>query len=143
VTSRNVLSNVLFAAAVILAAAPGAPAGAAPPPAAAGSGGATQAGHSGLYDQASLEALWEQAGGSHSTAVNAACHGMQESSGNRDASSPNPDGGTNWGLWQLDTRGVGAGYSVAQLEDPLMNARITVAATRNGTNWAQWATPGC
>jgi hypothetical protein len=138
--SKNTLSVLLLAASVGSAVAPG-PAAAAP--AAAGPGGAPAAGHAGLYGMSSLEALWEQAGGSLSTAVNAACHGMQESSGNRDASSPNPDGGVNYGLWQLDTRGVGAGYTPAQLQDPLTNARITVMATRNGTDWSRWATPGC
>lgn len=48
-TSRNVLSNALFAAAVILAALPGAPAGATPA-AGGGSGGSVPAGHGGLYD---------------------------------------------------------------------------------------------
>jgi hypothetical protein len=133
--SKNTLSVLLLAASVGSAVVPA--------PAAAEPGGAPAAGHAGLYGMSSLEALWEQAGGSPSTAVNAACHGMQESSGNRDASSPNPDGGVNYGLWQLDTRGVGAGYTPAQLQDPLTNARITVMATRNGTDWSHWATPGC
>lgn len=93
---------------------------------------------------AQLQQLWQQAGGSAATAVNAACHAMQESSGDPQATSPNPDGGTNVGLWQLDTPGgVGAGYTVDQLKDPLTNARITVMATRNGTDWTEWATPGC
>jgi hypothetical protein len=135
VLSKNALSVLLLAGAVVSAAGP-APAAAAPAAPAA-------AGRAGRYDMSSLEALWEQAGGSPSTAVNAACHGMQESSGNPGSSSPNPDGGTNYGLWQLDTRGKGAGYSPGQLEDPLTNARITVAATGDGTNWSSWATPGC
>jgi hypothetical protein len=142
VVSKNTLSVLLLAASVASAAAP-APAVAASGGAAAASGGAAAAGHAGTYGMSSLEALWEQAGGSPSTAVNAACHGMQESSGDRYSSSPNPDGGTNYGLWQLDTKGKGAGYSPGQLEDPLTNARITVAATGGGTNWSSWATPGC
>src|SRR6266700_6798238 len=115
--SKNTLSVLLLAASVVSAGTPAA------------------VRHAGAYDQASLEALWEQAGGSTSTARNAGCHGMQESSGISDNSSPNPDGGTNYGLWQLDTRGVGAGYSAAQLENPLTNARITVKATNDGTDW--------
>jgi hypothetical protein len=107
-----------------------------------GSLATTTAGAS-TYDQASLEALWQQAGGSAATAHNAGCHGMQESSGNSKVTSANPDGGTNVGLWQLDTKGVGAGYTVAQLQNPLTNARITVMATANGTDWSEWATPGC
>ena len=98
----------------------------------------------GTYTHAQLQALWQQAGGSAVTANNAACHAIQESGGNPRVTSHNPDGGTNVGLWQLDTPGgVGAGYSVAELQNALNNARITVMATRNGTDWADWATPGC
>lgn len=96
-----------------------------------------------LFGRSSLEALWEQGGGSAATASNAACHAMQESSGRSWAISPNRDGGVNVGLWQEDTRGKGAGYTIAQLQDPLTNARIAVAATSDGTNWSAWATPGC
>jgi hypothetical protein len=112
-------------------------------PVAASSPGAGAAPGSGHYDHASLMTLWQQAGGSAATASNAACHAMQESSGDPKVTSPNPDGGTNVGLWQLDTAGVGAGYSVAQLQDAMLNARLTVMHTANGTSWAQWATPGC
>lgn len=97
----------------------------------------------GTYSTAELQALWVQAGGSSASAVNAACHAMQESSGDPDATSSNPDGGENVGLWQLDTKGVGVGYSVTELQNALNNARITVFATANGTNWSQWSTPGC
>lgn len=111
--------------------------------AAAGTGGLAGGPGAASYNQASLQALWQQAGGSAATARNAACHAMQESTGQPGITSPNPDGGTNVGLWQLDTKGVGSGYTIAQLKNPVTNARITVLATRNGTNWAQWATPGC
>lgn len=98
----------------------------------------------GFYTHAQLETLWQQAGGSAAAANNAACHGDQESGGNPKATSGNPDGGTNVGLWQLDTPGgKGAGYSVSQLMNPLLNARITVRATNNGRDWSAWATPGC
>jgi uncharacterized protein YcfJ len=97
----------------------------------------------GGYGTSQLQSLWVQAGGSQGTKVNAACHAVEESSGNASVTSANPDGGENVGLWQLDTRGKGAGYSVAQLQDPLTNARVTVAATGDGTNWTAWATPGC
>lgn len=97
----------------------------------------------GSYSTAQLQALWRSAGGSAATAANAACHAMQESSGNPQVTSANPDGGTNVGLWQLDTRGKGAGYSVSALQNAMNNARITVFATANGTNWSAWATPGC
>ena len=98
---------------------------------------------SGTYNTAQLQALWVQAGGDPSRARNAACHAMQESGGRPTVTSSNPDGGTNVGLWQLDTKGKGAGYSVSALQNALNNARITVLATRNGTDWSAWATPGC
>ena len=98
----------------------------------------------GVYDHAQIMSLWVLAGGSTATANNAACHAMQESSGNPDVLSSNPDGGTNVGLWQLDTPGgVGAGHSVAQLQNALTNARITVQATKDGADWSDWSTPGC
>lgn len=97
----------------------------------------------GVYDHAGLMKLWVQAGGNPAAANNAACHGMQESSGEPAVTSPNPDGGTNVGLWQLDTKGKGAGFTIAQLQNPMTNARITVMQTRNGTDWSAWATPGC
>lgn len=98
----------------------------------------------GFYTHSQLEQLWVSAGGPPGAANNAACHGDQESGGNPRATSGNPDGGTNVGLWQLDTPGgKGAGYSVSQLMNPLLNARITVRATNGGRDWSAWATPGC
>jgi hypothetical protein len=97
----------------------------------------------GAYTQAQLQTLWTNNGGSSSTAANAACHAMQESSGIANATSANPDGGTNVGLFQLDTKGVGAGYSVAELSDPNLNTQVTIMATKGGVDWSEWATPGC
>lgn len=96
-----------------------------------------------VYTQAQIHSLWLLAGGPASTAANATCHAMQESSGRTSVESSNPDGGTNVGLWQLDTKGVGAGHTIAELKNPLTNARITVQATGGGRNWSEWATPGC
>lgn len=110
-------------------------------PTASGPGTANpKAGH---WTHGGLMNLWRMAGGSAGSANNAACHGIQESSGDASVTSPNPDGGTNVGLWQLDTKGVGAGHTIAQLQDPLTNARITVQATRDGQDWSEWSTPGC
>lgn len=96
------------------------------------------------YNATQLASLWILAGGSQATSVNAACHAMQESSGNPLALSANPDGGTNVGLWQLDTPGgKGAGYTVSQLQNPLTNARVAVTASSGGRDWSAWATPGC
>jgi hypothetical protein len=97
----------------------------------------------GQWTHSGLMTLWQSNGGSASTANNAACHAIQESSGNASITSPNPDGGINVGLWQLDTKGVGAGHTVAQLQNPNINAMVAVRGSSNGTNWSQWATPGC
>jgi hypothetical protein len=94
---------------------------------------------SGNYTTAELESLWTSNGGSSGTAFVAAQVALAESSGDPDATSANPDGGTNVGLWQLDTKGVGAGYSVAQLQSPSQNAAITVMASKNGSSWIYWA----
>jgi hypothetical protein len=105
--------------------------------------GGTSNPNAGTWTHSGLMTLWQQAGGSSATANNAACHAIQESSGNASVTSPNPDGGTNVGLWQLDTKGVGKGYTVSQLQDPRINARVTVQGTNNGRDWSEWATPGC
>jgi hypothetical protein len=95
------------------------------------------------YSYAQLEQLWINNGGSKVTAPVAAAIAMAESSGNAAATSSNPDGGTNVGLWQLDTPGgVGAGHTPAQLEDPNTNAAIAVKGSSNGSNWGDWATYG-
>jgi hypothetical protein len=111
-------------------------------PAATGPGvaaGGPAPAHSGTYTMTDLETLWASQGGSGQTAFEAANVAMAESSGRPAVTSANPDGGTNVGLWQLDTKGVGSGFTVAQLSDPATNARLTIMHTANGTNWAQWA----
>lgn len=95
----------------------------------------------GDYTTAQLEQLWQAEGGDANTAAFAAAVAMAESSGSSTVTSSNPDGGTNVGLWQLDTKGVGSGYTVAELQDPKTNAQITVLATSNGTNWSEWGDP--
>jgi hypothetical protein len=97
----------------------------------------------GTWTHAGLMDLWIKNGGNSAAANNAACHAIQESSGNASVTSSNPDGGTNVGLWQLDTRGVGAGHSIASLQNPNTNARLAIQGSKNGTDWSQWATPGC
>jgi lysozyme-like protein len=103
-------------------------------------------GGAGSYDHSQLMSLWVMAGGSQAEANNAACHGMQESSGDPKALNVNgPGPGCDAvGLWQLATPcGKGAGYTVAQLQDPITNARVTVKATNDGQDWSAWSTPGC
>jgi hypothetical protein len=89
--------------------------------------------------------LWVSLGGDPSKASVAACIASHESGGNAGATSSNPDGGTNVGLFQLDTPGgKGAGYSVEQLKDPVLNTKITIRATNNGRDWSAWSTaPMC
>jgi hypothetical protein len=98
---------------------------------------------SGTWTHGGLMNLWKMNGGSNATANNAACHAIQESSGNASVTSRNPDGGTNVGLWQLDTRGKGAGHSIAELQNPNTNAKIAIRGSNNGRDWSAWATPGC
>lgn len=99
-------------------------------------------GSAGITDgsKSSLTSLWTGNGGAAATANVAAAIALAESSGQAGATSANPDGGTNVGLWQLDTRGVGAGYTVEQLKDPATNARVTIMGSANGTNWSAWET---
>lgn len=92
------------------------------------------------YTYAQLEGLWIQNGGSPATAPIAAAIAEAESSGNTAATSPNPDGGTNSGLWQLDTKGKGAGLTATQLQDPNVNASAAVEGSKNGTDWSAWET---
>lgn len=96
----------------------------------------------GIYTNSQLQALWVSAGGNPAKAAVAACIADHESAGQPSVTSPNPDGGTNVGLWQLDTKGKGAGFSVAQLQVPLINARVAVHGSSNGTNWSAWSTAG-
>ena len=90
--------------------------------------------------KAQLQQLWTANGGDPQASNVAAAVALAESSGRPAVTSPNPDGGTNVGLWQLDTRGVGAGYSIAQLSDPGTNARVTILGSGNGTRWGAWQT---
>lgn len=90
---------------------------------------------------AQVRALWIMAGGNPAAADTAVCIASHESGFNASVTSGNPDGGTNVGLWQLDTPGgKGAGYSVAQLQDPLTNARVAIRGSSNGGDWSAWAT---
>jgi len=92
------------------------------------------------YSNAQLQSLWIANGGSSAKAATAACIAVHESSGIADETSPNPDGGTNVGLWQLDTKGKGAGHTVEQLKDPNTNAKLAIVGSANGTDWSAWAT---
>lgn len=93
------------------------------------------------YTQSGVAQLWTSLGGDSSTAGFAAQVAMAESGGSTTVTSSNPDGGTNVGLFQLDTNGVGAGHTVQELQDAQVNTQITIMATGNGHNWAQWSNP--
>lgn len=93
------------------------------------------------YSGSQLQMLWTSNGGSKNTAAMAEAVAKAESGGSATVTSGNPDGGMNVGVFQLDTKGVGSGYSVAQLQNANLNTRITVMATRNGQDWAEWDNP--
>jgi hypothetical protein len=91
------------------------------------------------YDSSSaLQKLWTSNGGASDTAAFAAAIAEAESGGSATVTRSNPDGGTNVGIFQLDTNGVGKGYTVAQLQNADTNTRITIMATANGTDWTDW-----
>ena len=121
---------------------PGAPQ-ASTAPATAGGGGLAEnipAG-AGSYNQTALQKLWTDNGGPGDTAGFAAQVAMAESGGSSTVTSANPDGGTNVGIFQLDTKGVGSGYTIKELQDPNLNTQITVMATHGGTDWSEWGDP--
>lgn len=100
---------------------------------------------SGAYSSADIQKLWIQEGGNPAKASIAACIVSHESSGNPNATSANPDGGSNVGLFQLDTPGgKGAGYTVDQLKNASLNVRIAIRASSDGNDWSAWSTaPMC
>jgi hypothetical protein len=89
---------------------------------------------------AQMYALARKAGLDSARAVVAAAVGMAESGGRSAVTSSNPDGGTNVGVWQLDTKGVGAGHTVAELSDPTVNAAVMAKGTSGGQDWSAWQT---
>lgn len=95
----------------------------------------------GSYSESQVQQLWINNGGPANTAAFAARVAMAESSGSATVTSSNPDGGTNVGIFQLDTKGVGSGYSVAELQDANLNTQVTIMATKGGTDWTYWGDP--
>lgn len=66
---------------------------------------------------------------------------MAESSGDPNARSPNPDGGENRGLFQIDTKTAKAhGLDPDKLFDPAYNAYAAKVISGSGKNWKAWAT---
>lgn len=106
-----------------------------------GTATATAKGSAAYNSSSSLQQLWTSNGGPQDTAAFAAAVAMAESGGSATVTSANPDGGVNVGVFQLDTKGVGAGYTVAQLQNANLNTQITVMATGGGVNWGPWDDP--
>ena len=91
-----------------------------------------------------LEQLWIQAGGSPALAPYAAATAIVESGG--DPTAYNASGAT--GLWQIEYPGSDVlGYSSAQLDNPLDNAKAAVALSKNTmagllSNWTAYEPAG-
>lgn len=98
------------------------------------------------YSYAQLEQLWINAGGSSATAPTAAAIAIAESGGISNAAYPGttvaPGQGSNntaTGLWQI--LGVPAGFTPAQLTDPVANAQMAVAKYNGaGGSFTPWQT---
>lgn len=89
----------------------------------------------GSYSCSQLENLWQQAGGSSSTAFTAAEIAMAESSGNKMATDHDSNGSTDYGLWEINSSNGGSIASYA----PLVNAKEAVSLyDRDG--WTPWIT---
>jgi LysM repeat protein len=86
---------------------------------------------SGTLGCSGLERLWEDAGGSPSSAFMAAEIAMAESGGNQYALSPTDD----YGYWQINA----SNGSLATF-NAYGNARAAIALSGNGANWSPWTT---
>ena len=79
-----------------------------------------------------LEALWEDAGGSHAEAFMAAEIAMAESGGRQYALSPTDD----YGYWQIN----GSHGPAEATYNPMGNAKAAIAISDDGSNWGAWTT---
>jgi LysM repeat protein len=87
---------------------------------------------SGTLGCAGLEALWEDAGGSHAEAFMAAEIAMAESGGRQYALSPTND----YGYWQIN----GSHGPAEATFNPMGNAKAAIAISDDGRNWDAWTT---
>ena len=87
---------------------------------------------SGTLGCSGLEALWEEAGGSHADAFVAAEIAMAESGGNQYALSPTND----YGYWQIN----GSHGPALATFNAYGNARAAVIISSDGTSWTPWTT---
>jgi hypothetical protein len=89
---------------------------------------------SGAWSQAKIAQLWTSEGGNPARAQIASAVAMAESTGVAGATSANPAGGRNLGLWQIWDGNDGATV------DPAGNARAAIRLSRNGEDWGLWET---
>lgn len=90
-----------------------------------------------VYGITQLAHIWERNGGNPAHVVSAVAVSLAESGGNDHAQSPSSD----FGLWQINSNNFGAyGLSVESAFNPDTNARVAIAMSGNGTNWAPWCT---
>ena len=82
-----------------------------------------------------LESLWEQAGGSASTAFMAAEIATAESSGNPGSTDNDSNGSTDRGLWQINST-----WGNLSTYNELGNAQAAVQISHDGTSWQPWVT---
>jgi LysM repeat protein len=87
---------------------------------------------SGTLGCSGLEALWEDAGGSHAEAFMAAEIAMAESGGNQYALSPTDD----YGYWQIN---ASHGPEMATF-NALGNAKAAISISDDGSDWGAWTT---
>jgi LysM repeat protein len=87
---------------------------------------------SGTLGCSGLEALWEDAGGSHAAAFTAAEIAVAESGGNQYALSPTDD----YGYWQIN---ASHGPAMATF-NAMGNAKAAIAISDDGTDWDAWTT---
>lgn len=91
--------------------------------------------HGGTLSCRGLEALWESAGGSRSTAFMAAEIAMAESGGRQYATDTNGGSSTDRGYWQINSvHGALSTYGAHA------NARSAVLISNDGRNWGPWVT---
>jgi hypothetical protein len=83
----------------------------------------------------SLEQLWEDNGGSSSTAYVAAEIAMAESSGNQYATDYDKNRTVDRGYWQINSI-----WGSMSSFDPDTNAKAAIQISSDGQNWSQWTT---
>lgn len=81
--------------------------------------------------------IWIRAGGSRNAQILAVAVSSAESGRNTTAVSPSSD----YGLWQINSIHFATfGVNAQTIFDPVTNARIAVALSGAGSNWAAWCT---